>query len=490
MRQAQKNAPFGALLLFVLNISLCLAVFFSGTHSNAASVMLLATSVIFAIGYSLSYLSQIPQPAIFMASVYIGYGFIIPGLYQVRNNDFFWPSRFLSNASLSGAATLCLITTTAFFVGHFFQSRKWRGIPFVPRPVSQTENKWNEYWSTWSAIILCGGVLLVSMAAFVYFGPDTFFGTRGTIADTALNHDLDLAQQGLMVTFPRNLATGSLLLSAYLFSISPKRNYRHVLALLLAIISNLLLNFPTSISRYSLLAMVFIILFTIFRDAYTKHFRSLFFIVPLMLYAVFPILGSYNRDVDISTEFVHPGISYLASGDLDGFQSTANAVQYVERNGLELGRVILSAMFFFVPRSVWNDKLEPSGTFVAAEANYSFLNISMPLNAELYLDGWYFLSIIGMFLVGRLTASADRKYQESDGRARFRNMFPIALAAFFPILLRGPLLGIVASFVVTVFFIALWRVLFSAFAGIGPPLHYRPRAHMPNQTIPIRKRTR
>jgi hypothetical protein len=96
--------------------------------------------------------------------------------------------------------------------------------------------------------------------------------------------------------------------------------------------------------------------------------------------------------------------------DFDGFQQWVNTVLYVERNGNELGATILSALLFFVPRSMWADKEIPASITVAEFRRYSFTNLSLPISAELYLNFGIIGVVLAMLLLGRIWAGCDHAW--------------------------------------------------------------------------------
>jgi hypothetical protein len=147
--------------------------------------------------------------------------------------------------------------------------------------------------------------------------------------------------------------------------------------------------------------------------------------------------------------FAYPAANYFRSGeehrlslvqsfrtsDFDGFQQVINTVTLVEGRGHAQGAHVISASLFFVPRSIWSDKATPASFEVARARGYVFQNLSLPIEAELFLDlGW-----IGL---GLLSGACGVVWRRLDGA--WRSHAPaVMIASFLAIaqigIFRGPL---------------------------------------------------
>lgn len=137
---------------------------------------------------------------------------------------------------------------------------------------------------------------------------------------------------------------------------------------------------------------------------------------------------------------------YKSNGDFDGFQSTLNVIQYTMGNFFTLGKQLLGAVLVFVPRSIWSGKPYPTGQVAAEFVGYDFTNISSPIVAELYMD----FGFIGVTLLSMMLGVVVRKIDSfSIAAKQFNNHKIIILSAiifsFFLILLRGPLIAVIAN---------------------------------------------
>jgi hypothetical protein len=159
-------------------------------------------------------------------------------------------------------------------------------------------------------------------------------------------------------------------------------------------------------------------------------------------YAVLGLLGtlvlyplaSYFRGNDTGTPRID--VTTFASPDFDGFQQVINTITYVQDLGITWGVHLASAAAYFVPRSIWHAKAIPASLDVAAHANYSFVNLSLPVHAEFFLEFSWPGLVIGMLLLGAFTGAADAAWLRRPGSklALFVPYLSLAMLG----LIRGP----------------------------------------------------
>jgi hypothetical protein len=168
----------------------------------------------------------------------------------------------------------------------------------------------------------------------------------------------------------------------------------------------------------------------------------------LGLVLVFPYADfARTADPNAEVETVGPAAK-LSTGDFDAFDQIVNAVTYVENEGHTGGRQLMGAALFFVPRAAWPAKPEDTGIFLANYKGYWFTNLSAPMWAEFFIDGGWWLLVLGMGTVGFLVRKLDNRtvldYLTRDGPTALGVITPFYLV----ILLRGSLLQAMAGFTV------------------------------------------
>ena len=101
------------------NVAIAIYIFYSGTSNIEASIALLICFILFSIQYSYLFFTNKLHATSFSLLLYWGYGFILPGLYQVRTDTYPWASAAINPDTVSGAAMLALFSCLAFFLGFF-----------------------------------------------------------------------------------------------------------------------------------------------------------------------------------------------------------------------------------------------------------------------------------------------------------------------------------------------------------------------------------
>jgi hypothetical protein len=173
--------------------------------------------------------------------------------------------------------------------------------------------------------------------------------------------------------------------------------------ILLAII----FNFPLSTARFYTLFLLIVLLVSIYFNKKTSNF---FLPILISLGVNFSFIFSNLRFLNSFQDLDFNGKSigtrtFIDSIHFDAFEVSMLAIKYVEKLGLTFGYNILSAFLFFIPRSIWQAKADPSGKLIIDNSinikfleDESFTNISFPLISEFYIAfgllGILFLAIV------------------------------------------------------------------------------------------------
>ena len=118
---------------------------------------------------------------------------------------------------------------------------------------------------------------------------------------------------------------------------------------------------------------------------------------------------------DSGSDFALAGVNYFFQGHFDGFEMLGHTISHVNSQGVEFGSQLLSAVLFWVPRSLWPDKSIGSGDFIAFEhlaktEFVDFANFSMPLVGEAYLNFGMLGVCLSIFAVGWLCGKEDERF--------------------------------------------------------------------------------
>ncbi|HEY0248651.1 MAG TPA: hypothetical protein VGC45_10355 [Gryllotalpicola sp.] len=223
------------------------------------------------------------------------------------------------------------------------------------------------------------------------------------------------------------------------------------LTLLLLIALTLFVSNPTSTARYRVAAVAAGLLLALLWPLGRVRMAYLGIGVLAGIAFLFPALNAFRR---VGGTFSIGGsvVSSLQSGDYDAFQQIGNTVLYVQDVGHSYGRQLLTALLFFIPRSVWPGKSLDTGVIVAAHQGYAFTNLSAPLQAEAYIDGGFPLVIVLFVGFGLLTGLFERRTRDASSASSFVALLVPLVAAYQLIVLRGSLLQSMAGLMSLVLF--------------------------------------
>ena len=458
---------------FIANLFLGLIVFGSGARYPEASAALLLAWVFFCIQFAFMAGNRKLMPLTFSFMIYWGYGFLLPGLYQVRNEDFFWPSRSIDNPYVATASAVALLASFALTLGFILNNS-----PDVGRKrLSFADSSGGLPSVAATTMVVLGGTGLVALIALAV-GPFIFFLPRLALAQL---EGLNSTTFGLVIVLTRGIGLGLLAVAA--ISHTRLRRPLTLMLLILTLCVNFVVNFPLAVPRYYLVAFLFVFSLTLMRGAFQRFRLLAYFGAPILLYLVFPTLGRFNRATEFDFSFTQIDVrEYLSHGDLDGFESIMNAALMVSEHGYTYGTRLLSAFFFFVPRAIWSGKQIPTGHDAGGNAGYEFTRVSMPLPGEIYADAGLVLVAVLMFIVGWYMRQFDREFWAA--RSNVSVAITTLLAGFAPIIFRGSLLSTIQALVCSLFVVAGWHVLSTVFGsaarGGRPAPRRAPRSgHLP-----------
>ena len=215
-----------------------------------------------------------------------------------------------------------------------------------------------------------------------------------------------------------------------------------VIALILMLVG----CFPTGLSRYMIAAYYGGLMFAILKNTKIGQYLSFFFLGALLI--LFPILSSFRSiSGDISyyelfSRFGRELTSTYLTANYDAYQMFMGAVKYTQIYGFSMGRQLLGALLFFIPRRIWKNKPIGSGaTIIIALRTYSFTNVSMPLIGESYINFGIFGLIVFALFAGWITNWMDNYYwSNNDTLQEVNSLYPSAILYFF-FLNRGDMLS-------------------------------------------------
>lgn len=231
------------------------------------------------------------------------------------------------------------------------------------------------------------------------------------------------------------------LMACILDSKNGQRTIVRVLVFIVLTLVFIALINPFNTSRFGLIQTYLPGVFLLLKGRLKVHFFYALSLISMLV--LMPILSLTSRfgiarlgdalgDINMTETFFR--IPYI-----DVFDTLTYAVKYVSETGLTFGERIIGVMFFFVPRSIWNDKPEllglEIGDHLVSFETAGTENLSFFIGGVMYSD----FGFVGVFL---LTILLMISFYQILGRYKIRtNGFLIRdffLISAIPIVLRGP----------------------------------------------------
>lgn len=188
---------------------------------------------------------------------------------------------------------------------------------------------------------------------------------------------------------------------------------------------------------------------------------SILFFIMVLLFPLSSILT--NSDATFSQIINNPSILIMEAkfGGIgktfstlhyDAFANITATLGYVSENGLSWGFQLLSALLFFIPRSIWESKPISTGQLIGEDLinnyGFNFSNLSNPMVSEGYIN----FGIIGVILYALIFAyfiNLMLQWFKSDNLIKKIMAFYFAIHLMF--LLRGDFTNGYSYYVGTIF---------------------------------------
>lgn len=279
--------------------------------------------------------------------------------------------------------------------------------------------------------------LLISAIAFIFLvlliGFKSLFLMETNTVD--LGNDMF---NSIVSKFLRSIPVFSL--AIYIIMRQKRKCSNSKIYLILLLILTILLNFPTSISRYWIGA-VYLGLLLVYAKNHIKNrtFDIMLLLVIIVVFPLFSLFKRYDLITVLSDNSLFSVESIFNDVDFDAYSMFARIIIYTKNFGFEFGHQLLCTVFFFIPRAIWVTKPYPTGVMVATKQGTFYTNLSSPLISEGYVDfgiiGVIFYAIILAIIVSKL----DNVYwkRNTDGKISIIEITYPFMIGFMLFLQRG-----------------------------------------------------
>ncbi|WP_300014145.1 hypothetical protein [Pseudonocardia sp.] len=381
-------------------------------------------------------------------------------LYQLAVGQVAWGDRSLlaMRDAVTSAQLLVLLSLAAFLAGSHLPIREVRRVADLD-PVRTVRA---------AGVVVGLAVLLLPLAARAGGGFASLFVSRqerSAAIDAAgvVAADGGGATLGLVTLLPAALATVGCYFAILALREHARRSrlgewpVRAVVVALAGVAMLLTYSNPVANSRFISFAAIGCCALAALAPRSVRAGAALAGSAVVGLLFAYPILYALRKPGGLAGDSPF-SLADWAGPDFDGFQQWTNTVLFVGDRGPEWGRTILSALLFWVPRSVWDGKSVPASITVAEYRGYGFTDLSLPVSAELYLNFGVAGVVVGMVALGALWARLDHAWLTAPG-SLLAVLAPVVATQQFG-LIRGPM-GSLAPVIGSVVLLSLAVVAYS-----------------------------
>lgn len=262
---------------------------------------------------------------------------------------------------------------------------------------------------------------------------------------------------GVITSFIRTIPVYATLYAIYYY----QKNKAGISYIIILLIITILLNYPTSVTRYWIGAVyIGLIIILLRRKLKNKTFDIGMIAVFAIIFPIFQLFKWYNfSDLINGNIEISNLINVYNNVDFDAYSMFARCFSYVEDFSITYGKQLMSSIFFFIPRSIWSTKAIPTGQLIAEAQGQWFTNLSCPLIAEGYANFGYVGIIIYAVLIGIGIKYLDNLYwnKEKDITNTIDFVYPFCIGLLI-FLLRGAFHPVIVYTFSFFLFIIAWKL--------------------------------
>jgi len=199
----------------------------------------------------------------------------------------------------------------------------------------------------------------------------------------------------------------------------------------------LVLVFPLGgTARYMIAATYLALAYPLIR---LTKFKSIIILVILFgIVVIFPTINFFRFHSISEIKDLRIELLDVKSGDFDAYSMIMYIIKYADLNGFCFGKNFITAFLFFIPRSLWPNKMIGTGAIIANSYQSTFTNMSAPFIAESYFSLGVFGVFIGAMLFGLIIKFFDTTFLREN---LFLKMMSCSLFGMVLFILRGDLLS-------------------------------------------------
>lgn len=364
-----------------------------------------------------------------MFHIFILFFFGIAPVVQYKNKLKFWDSRPLTHEEYLLAGFLVLVALVIYEIV-YLNTRKSKTIQ-KKRITCRYPNKGVSY----KRLFFLVGLSIINL--FIVFRSKSYNILLLLFRDLAIIPE-DLIWNGSQTEWllteyfvrPTNLVI--FVLYTYFFPTDKKKWY----FLLIGIIT----MSPLATARFATAAIYIPIVLVLIKKIWRRYYFT--FLICFALLFVWPFLNIFrNFDAEADISFTMNNDVFKAM-DMDAFHNFANVLKH---DVVTFGHQLIGNVFFFVPRSLWEDKPVGSSVVLAKACGFSFENVSCCYFAEGFINFGYMGIFLFTYIIAYLCAKIDKAYWKINRKVKnLSSCYYLICLGFLFFILRGDMLSSVS----------------------------------------------
>lgn len=406
--------------------------------------------------------------------LFVVYFFVIAPVFQIYSDKFPWGWQ-PSTTDIVAAQFLVLAFCFSYIIGTIPWAKRQQpgeaidrsdAPKFVQLPTAPQATR----------VLLAAASVYVSALVVLGFDARGFFSTR---EEFDLLLEVVVGQAGatpvLMIVLALVRVPAVVLVLYAMLVFEQRKQFRplvharwyHLGAVTLVVLVGVLPNSPMVAARFWAGALLTVVLFWTAAMLGRRILQLAMLTYGIGVILLFTLANLFRRE---GTQ-IELGVSEFSTGHFDAFIQIVNSVRYVGDEGVDFGRQLFGAVFYWVPRSAWPGKPTGTGHLLHEYLGHPFTNVSGPAIAEAYVA----IGVVGVLLMGIVLGVISRNLEAArEGGIRSGVPAPLYLGSWFFvayqwILLRGDMM----TFLKYLFPLLVFLVGFELIIRSAKPLRLR-----------------
>jgi hypothetical protein len=389
-----------------------------------------------------------------IVAVYFFFFFGVIPLNDLASGNSYWGSAPLTEKEMILPSLIVIIGLIFFIIGIYIGNQNF----YVPTHLSKYNNVYKIKYLNLFLLLLVSSYIIFYVSGFNIYRV-LFRGLVDIELNKTVTLDINMSQIEKLI-FNNAIKPIPIIITLFFwnYQFSNKHSVNLYDKLFFVLIFSIALFFssPTSMPRFQTAALYLAITLVFTKFLNRQYAIQIFTIFSLLV--VFPFLDKF-RNFDRESFNLDYSLDFLNHGHFDGYH---NLSLVINNDLVTYGYQFMTALLFFVPRSLWSEKGIGSGAHISNELGLSFDNISMPYLAEGYINFGVFGVIMFMVFLGVLLTKIDNIFWNKsnlDFASAHSILYKLMIGMVF-FIMRGDLLsslaytiGLIISFYIVHFLV-------------------------------------